>query len=200
MQQLLQLLSPSHDPFVIKETLALIGRITQMNVGIQQELQNLGAIQTYSNLLFAQVGAPSVPAPTPAAPRLAPHRTAPHRTAPHRSRGHSVPRPPRARLCASSRGTARLLSADARLGHHGARRARPGQPGVRGALVHGDRRAAPALLRHPLRAARLDGACALVVRPCPPPATNCPLIAPLSLTFPLITTRPQPGRWCARSR
>ena len=57
MQQLLQLLSPSHDPFVIKETLALIGRITQMNVGIQQELQNLGAIQTYSNLLFAQVGA-----------------------------------------------------------------------------------------------------------------------------------------------
>ncbi len=81
MQQLLQLLSPSHDPFVIKETLALIGRITQMNVGIQQELQNLGAIQTYSNLLFAQVGAPSVPALTPAAPRLAPHRTAPHRTA-----------------------------------------------------------------------------------------------------------------------
>ena len=55
VQQLLQLLTPSHDPFVIKETLALIGRITQGNTGIQAELQSLGAIQVYSQLLFAQM-------------------------------------------------------------------------------------------------------------------------------------------------
>ena len=55
VQQLLLLLSPSHDPFVIKETLALIGRITMNNQGIQTELQSLGAIQVYSQLLFAQM-------------------------------------------------------------------------------------------------------------------------------------------------
>ena len=49
------MLTPSHDPFVIKETLALIGRVTQGNEGIQTELTNLGAIQVYSQLLFAQM-------------------------------------------------------------------------------------------------------------------------------------------------
>ena len=51
---LLQMLTPTNDPFVIKETLQLVGRITQSNVGIQADLQRYNAVAVYSQLLFAQ--------------------------------------------------------------------------------------------------------------------------------------------------
>mmetsp|Transcript_8106 Transcript_8106/g.20105 ORF Transcript_8106/g.20105 Transcript_8106/m.20105 type:complete len:1749 (-) Transcript_8106:113-5359(-) len=51
---LLALLTPSTDPFVIKETLQLLGRITQNNTGIQADLQQYNAVDVYSQLLFAQ--------------------------------------------------------------------------------------------------------------------------------------------------
>ena len=52
---LLSFCSPTHDEYLIKETLQLLGRMTQNNAGIQQELQRLQAIQVYSQLLFAQM-------------------------------------------------------------------------------------------------------------------------------------------------
>ena len=52
---LLNFLSPSHDEYLIKETLQLLGRMTQNNAGIQQELQRFQAISHYSHLLFEQM-------------------------------------------------------------------------------------------------------------------------------------------------
>ena len=52
---LLSFLSPKHDEYLIKETLQLLGRMTQSNTGIQQELQRYEAISAYSGLLFAQM-------------------------------------------------------------------------------------------------------------------------------------------------
>ena len=52
---LLSFLTPSHDEYLIKETLQLLGRMTQTNAGIQSELQRHNAIDRYSNLLFAQM-------------------------------------------------------------------------------------------------------------------------------------------------
>jgi len=52
---LLSFLSPSHDEYLIKETLQLLGHMTQNNTGIQQELQRYQAMQCYSQLLFAQM-------------------------------------------------------------------------------------------------------------------------------------------------
>ena len=52
---LLSFLSPSQDEYLIKETLQLLGRMTQANGGIQAELQKFGAIDRYSQLLFAQM-------------------------------------------------------------------------------------------------------------------------------------------------
>jgi len=52
---LLSFLSPSHDEYLIKETLQLLGRMTQNSAGIQQELQRYSATEAYSALLFAQV-------------------------------------------------------------------------------------------------------------------------------------------------
>lgn len=51
---LLQMLTPTNDPFVIKETLQLLGRITQASSGIQADLQRYNAVTVYSTLLFAQ--------------------------------------------------------------------------------------------------------------------------------------------------
>eukprot|EP00966_Prymnesium_polylepis_P124788 2886092-Prymnesium_polylepis.3 len=53
---LLQMLTPSNDPFVIKETLQLVGRITQGHAGIQHDLQR-----------YAGFGDPRPP-PQPAPP------------------------------------------------------------------------------------------------------------------------------------
>ena len=47
---LLSFLSPKHDEYLIKETLQLLGRMTQSNTGIQQELQRYEAISAYSGL------------------------------------------------------------------------------------------------------------------------------------------------------
>ena len=52
---LLSFISPSHDEYLIKETLQLLGRMTQNSPGIQAELQKYGAIERYSQLLFAQM-------------------------------------------------------------------------------------------------------------------------------------------------
>ena len=52
---MLAMLTPSNDPFVIKETLQLMGRLTQNHAGVQSELQRYNAIQVYSQLLFAQM-------------------------------------------------------------------------------------------------------------------------------------------------
>lgn len=54
VKMLLDMTSPSNDPYLIKETLACLGRITQGNAGIQKELRKVNAIKTYSQLLFAQ--------------------------------------------------------------------------------------------------------------------------------------------------
>ena len=50
---LLNLLDPKNEPFVIKETLQLVGRITQNNPAIQADLQRYNAVTVYSTLLFA---------------------------------------------------------------------------------------------------------------------------------------------------
>ena len=47
---LLSFLSPKHDEYLIKETLQLLGRMTQSSTGIQQELQRYEAINAYSGL------------------------------------------------------------------------------------------------------------------------------------------------------
>ena len=47
---LLSFLSPKHDEYLIKETLKLLGRMTQSSTGIQQELQRYEAINAYSGL------------------------------------------------------------------------------------------------------------------------------------------------------
>ena len=52
---LLSFLSPEHDAYLIKETLQLLGRMTQSNTGIQQELQRYEAINAYSGLLFEEM-------------------------------------------------------------------------------------------------------------------------------------------------
>jgi len=52
---LLSQASPTNDPFVIKETLSCIGRVTQGNRNIQKELHSLTATNAYSQLLFAQM-------------------------------------------------------------------------------------------------------------------------------------------------
>lgn len=52
---LLSFLTPSHDEYLIKETLQLLGRMTQNSPGIQGELQRFSAIERYSQLLFAQL-------------------------------------------------------------------------------------------------------------------------------------------------
>ena len=52
---LLSFLSPKHDEYLIKETLQLLGRMTQSSTGIQQELQRYEAISAYSGLLFARM-------------------------------------------------------------------------------------------------------------------------------------------------
>ena len=57
---LLSFLTPSHDEYLIKETLQLLGRMTQTNAGIQGELQRHNAIDRYSNLLFAQMHDPQI--------------------------------------------------------------------------------------------------------------------------------------------
>ena len=53
VRELLEMLTPSHDPFVIKETLALMGRITQGCVSVQKELAAMNAVDVYAKLLFA---------------------------------------------------------------------------------------------------------------------------------------------------
>ena len=57
---MLSFLTPSHDEYLIKETLQLLGRMTQTNAGIQGELQRHNAIDRYSNLLFAQMHDPQI--------------------------------------------------------------------------------------------------------------------------------------------
>ena len=52
---LLSFLTPSHDEYLIKETLQLLGRMTQNCWSIQQELQKHSAIDKYAHLLFAEL-------------------------------------------------------------------------------------------------------------------------------------------------
>jgi len=55
VQLLLEQATPSHDPFVIKESLSCLGRLTQTHGPTQQELIRLDAMSIYSELLFAQM-------------------------------------------------------------------------------------------------------------------------------------------------
>lgn len=52
---LLSFLSPSHDEYLIKETLQLVGRMTQNCASIQAELQRHSAVERYATLLFADM-------------------------------------------------------------------------------------------------------------------------------------------------
>lgn len=55
VQLLLMQATPSHDPFVIKESLSCLGRLTQTHAPTQQELIKQDAMSIYSELLFAQM-------------------------------------------------------------------------------------------------------------------------------------------------
>ena len=52
---LLGFLKPQQDEYLIKETLQLLGRMTQNSPGIQGELQRCAAIERYAQLLVAQL-------------------------------------------------------------------------------------------------------------------------------------------------
>ena len=55
LQLLLDQATPSHDPFVIKESISCLGRLTQTHGPTQRELIRLNAMATYSELLFAEM-------------------------------------------------------------------------------------------------------------------------------------------------
>lgn len=55
LQLLLDQATPSHDPFVIKESISCLGRLTQTHAPTQQELIRLDGMAIYSQLLFAQM-------------------------------------------------------------------------------------------------------------------------------------------------